>query len=95
MIAFTVAAKLMLKLGARVPEAHRAARLETGGGLSLFRCGRIVCVFQLRRVPLNIAQVLPAAQLVVVNHCREPWGWASRFRWSAGWALLVIGPGSL
>ena len=33
-------------------------------GLSLFRCGRIVCGFQVRRMPLNIAQVLAAASFV-------------------------------
>jgi hypothetical protein len=64
MIAFAVAAKLMLKLGAGVPEAQWVFGLlawKLLAGFFLFRCGRIVCVFQLRRTPLNIAQVLAAA----------------------------------
>jgi len=69
-IACTVAANLMLKLGAGVPEAERVLFGLLGwksvAGLALFGCGGIVYAFLLRRVPLNLAQVFAAAQFVGV-----------------------------
>ena len=69
-IACTVAANLMLKLGASVPEAQRVLfgllGWKSAAGLALFGCGGIVYALLLRRVPLNIAQVFAAAQFVGV-----------------------------
>jgi drug/metabolite transporter (DMT)-like permease len=69
-IACTVAANLMLKLGASVPEAQRVLfgllGWKSAAGLALFGCGGIVYPLLLRRVPLNIAQVFAAAQFVGV-----------------------------
>jgi drug/metabolite transporter (DMT)-like permease len=70
MIAFTVAANLMLKLGAGVPEAQRVffglLGWKSAAGLALFGCGGIVYAFVLRQVPLNVAQSFTAAQFVGV-----------------------------
>jgi drug/metabolite transporter (DMT)-like permease len=69
MIAFTVAANLMLKLGAGVPEAQRIFGVlgwKSVAGLASFGCGGTVYAFLLRPVPLNIAQVFEAAQFVRV-----------------------------
>src|SRR5438309_8443359 len=64
-IACTVAANLMLKLGADVPEAQRVFLGIFGwksvAGLAVFGCGGIIYGVLLRRVPLNLAQVLAAA----------------------------------
>jgi drug/metabolite transporter (DMT)-like permease len=69
-IACTVAANLMLKLGASVPEAQRnlfgLLGWKSAAGLALFGCGGIVYALLLRRVPLNVAQVFAAAQFVGV-----------------------------
>jgi len=68
-IAFAVAANLMLKLGAGAPEAERVLGLlgwKSVVGLGLFGCGGIVYAVLLRRVPLNIAQVITSAQFVGV-----------------------------
>ena len=69
-IACTVAANLMLKLGASVPEAQRVLfgllGWKSAAGLALFGCGGIVYALLLRRVPLNVAQVFAAAQFVGV-----------------------------
>ena len=70
MIACTVAANLMLKLGASVPAAERALfgvlGWKSAAGLALFGCGGIVYAVLLRRVPLNIAVSFTAAQFVGV-----------------------------
>ena len=69
MIAFTVAANIMLKLGADVPAAQRIFGLlgwKSVAGLALFGCGGIVYAFLLRRVLLNVAQSFTAAQFVGV-----------------------------
>lgn len=70
MIAFTVAANLMLKLGAGVPEPQRVffglLGWKSAAGLALFGCGGIVYAFLLRQVPLNVAQSFTAAQFVGV-----------------------------
>ena len=70
MIALTVAANLMLKLGAGVPEAQRILfgvfGWKSAAGLALFGCGGIVYGVLLRRVPLNLAQVFASAQFVGV-----------------------------
>jgi len=69
MIAFTVAANLMLKLGAGVPEAQRVFGLlgsKSVAGLALFGCGGLVYALLLRRVPLSIAQSFTAVQFVGV-----------------------------
>ena len=69
-IACTVMANLMLKLGAGVPEAERILFGVFGwksmAGLALFGCGGIIYAVLLRRVPLNLAQVFAAAQFVGV-----------------------------
>ena len=68
-VAFTVAANLMLKLGAGASEAERIFGLldwKSIAGLALFGCGGILYAFLLCRVPLNIAQVFTSAQFVGV-----------------------------
>jgi drug/metabolite transporter (DMT)-like permease len=70
MVACTVAANLMLKLGAGVPEAQRILfgllGWKSAAGLALFGCGGIVYAILLRRVPLNVAVSFTAAQFVGV-----------------------------
>jgi drug/metabolite transporter (DMT)-like permease len=70
MIGFTVAANLMLKLGADVPKTERFLFGMLGwksvAGLALFGCGGVVYAFLLRQVPLNVAQSFTAAQFVGV-----------------------------
>ena len=69
-IASTVAANLMLKLGAGVPVAERVFFGVFGwksvAGLALFGGGGIIYAVLLRRVPLNLAQVFAAAQFIGV-----------------------------
>jgi drug/metabolite transporter (DMT)-like permease len=69
-IACTVGANLMLKLGAGVPEAQRiffgVFGWKSVAGLAVFGCGGIIYGVLLRRVPLNIAQVFAAAQFIGV-----------------------------
>jgi len=68
-MAFTVGANLMLKLGAGDAEAHRMFGLlgwKSVVRLALFGFGGIVYAFLLRRLPLNIAQVFTSAQFVGV-----------------------------
>jgi len=68
-IACAVCANLMLKLGAAAPAAERVFGLlswKSVVGLGLFGCGGIVYAVLLRRVPLNIAQVITSAQFVGV-----------------------------
>jgi drug/metabolite transporter (DMT)-like permease len=70
MVSLTVAANLMLKLGAAAPQAERflfgVLGWKSVAGLALFGCGGILYAVLLRRVPLNIAQVFAAAQFVGV-----------------------------
>jgi drug/metabolite transporter (DMT)-like permease len=70
MISFTVAANIMLKIGAEVPPADRIflglLGWRSAAGLALFGCGGIVYALLLRRVPLNLAQVFAAMQFVGV-----------------------------
>ena len=70
MIGFTVAANLMLKLGADVPKTERFLFGMLGwksmAGLALFGCSGVVYAFLLRQVPLNVAQSFTAAQFVGV-----------------------------
>ena len=69
-ISCTVAANLMLKLGAGVPAPQRiffgVLGWQSAAGLALFGCGGILYAVLLRRVPLNLAQVFAAAQFVGV-----------------------------
>ena len=70
MIGCTVAANLMLKLGAGVPAAERVLfgvlGWKSAAGLALFGCGGVVYAILLRRVPLNVAVSFTAAQFVGV-----------------------------
>jgi drug/metabolite transporter (DMT)-like permease len=70
MISLTVAANLMLKLGAAVPRTERilfgVLGWQSAAGLALFGCGGILYALLLRRVPLNIAQMFAATQFVGV-----------------------------
>jgi len=70
MISFTVAANLMLKLGAAVPPAERVLfgvlGWKSAAGLALFGCSGLLYAVLLRSVPLNLAQVFTAAQFVGV-----------------------------
>ena len=70
MISLTVAANLMLKLGAGVSRAEQIVFGLLGwksvAGLALFGCSGLLYAFLLRRVPLNIAQTFTSAQFVGV-----------------------------
>jgi drug/metabolite transporter (DMT)-like permease len=70
MIAFTVAANLILKLGAVAPPAERLLFGLLGwksiAGLALFGCGGLIYAFLLREVTLNTALSFTAAQFVGV-----------------------------
>jgi len=70
MIAFTVAANLMLKLGAAAPPAERVLfgvlGWKSATGLALFGCGGILYAILLRSISLNLAQVFAATQFVGV-----------------------------
>ena len=69
-ISFTVAANLVLKLGAAAPPAERVffgiLGWKSAAGLALFGCGGILYAVLLRSVSLNLAQVLASAQFVGV-----------------------------
>jgi drug/metabolite transporter (DMT)-like permease len=70
MVSFTVAANLMLKVGASVPQAERILfgmlGWKSAAGLALFGCSGLLYAFLLRSVPLNLAQVFTASQYVGV-----------------------------
>jgi drug/metabolite transporter (DMT)-like permease len=70
MILLTVAANLMLKLGAAASPAQRVLFGIFGwkslSGLALFGCGGFLYAVLLRGVPLNIAQAFTAAQFIGV-----------------------------
>ena len=70
MIAFTVGANLMLKLGAAAPPAERVFfglfGWKSAAGLALFGCGGMLYAVLLRAIPLNVAQVFAAMQFVGV-----------------------------
>ena len=70
MVSCTVAANLMLKLGAVVPQADRilfgVLGWRSAAGLALFGCSGLLYAVLLRSVPLNLAQVFTASQFVGV-----------------------------
>jgi len=70
MVSLTVAANLMLKLGASIPSAERIVFGILGwksvAGLALFGCSGLLYAFVLRSVPLNLAQAFTASQFVGV-----------------------------
>ena len=70
MISLTVAANLMLKIGASTPAAERVVFGMLGwksvAGLALFGCAGLLYAFVLRFVPLNLAQAFAGAQYVGV-----------------------------
>jgi drug/metabolite transporter (DMT)-like permease len=70
MVALTVGANLMLKLGAMAPPAERvllgALSWQSIVGLSLFGIGGVIYAFVLRALPLHVAQAFAAVQYVVV-----------------------------
>ena len=70
MISFTVAANLMLKLGAAVPQAERVLfgvlGWKSAAGLILFGCAGLLYAVLLRSISLNLAQVFAAVQFVGV-----------------------------
>jgi drug/metabolite transporter (DMT)-like permease len=70
MISFTVAANLMLKLGAAAPQTERVffgvLGWKSAAGLALFACGGILYAVLLRSISLNLAQVFAATQFVGV-----------------------------
>jgi drug/metabolite transporter (DMT)-like permease len=70
MISFTVAANLMLKLGAAAPQAERVffgvLGWKSAAGLVLFGCAGLLYAVLLRSISLNLAQVFAAAQFVGV-----------------------------
>ena len=70
MIAFTVAANLMLKVGAAAPPAERVfigvLGWKSAAGLALFGFSGILYAVLLRSTSLNLAQVFAAGQFVGV-----------------------------
>ena len=69
-ISCTVAANLMLKIGAAAPPAERVLfgvlGWKSAAGLMLFGCGGILYAVLLRSISLNLAQVFAASQFVGV-----------------------------
>jgi drug/metabolite transporter (DMT)-like permease len=69
-VSCTVAANLMLKVGAAVPPAERMffgiLGWKSAAGLVLFGLGGIVYAILLRSISLNLAQVFAASQFVGV-----------------------------
>ena len=69
-ISCTVAANLMLKVGAAAPPAERVffgiLGWKSAAGLALFGLGGIVYAILLRSISLNLAQVFAASQFVGV-----------------------------
>src|SRR5438128_10146545 len=76
MIALTVAANLLLKLGAGVTEAQRVLFGILGwksmAGLALFECSGVVYAFLLRQVPLNVRRVVHRGAVRRGRHRRQP-----------------------
>jgi drug/metabolite transporter (DMT)-like permease len=70
MIGFTVAANLMLKIGAMDPPEARwlfgVLGWKSAAGLCLFGFGGVIYAVVLRAVPLNVAQMFTAAQFIGV-----------------------------
>ena len=70
MISLTVAANLMLKLGAAAPPAERVffgvLGWKSAAGLALFGFSGVLYAVLLRSISLNLAQVFAAAQFVGV-----------------------------
>src|SRR5436190_21841187 len=70
MVCLTVAANLMLKIGASKPATERVVfgvlSWKSVGGLALFGCAGLLYAFVLRSVPLNLAQAFTASQFVGV-----------------------------
>jgi drug/metabolite transporter (DMT)-like permease len=70
MVALTVGANLMLKLGAMAPPAERVLlgvlSWQSIVGLSLFGIGGVIYAFVLRALPLHVAQAFAAVQYVAV-----------------------------
>jgi hypothetical protein len=93
LISLTVAANLLLKLGAGASAAERVLFGLLGwksmAGLALFGCGGMLYAVLLRQVPLNVAQVFAAAQFVGVGVAAASF-WASRSRQRAGSASAVF-----
>ena len=70
MVFLTIAANLMLKVGASAPATERIVlgvlSWKSVAGLTLFGCAGLLYAFVLRSVPLNLAQAFTAAQFVGV-----------------------------
>ena len=70
MISFTVAANIVLKLGAAAPESQRIFLgifgWQSALGLCFFAAAGLIYAIVLRRLPLNIALAFTAAQYVGV-----------------------------
>ena len=70
MVSCTVAANLMLKLGASAIQDERilfgVLGWKSAAGLALFGCSGLLYAVLLRSVPLNLAQVFTASQFVGV-----------------------------
>lgn len=100
-VACTVGANLLLKLGAAAPPAERVFLgifgWKSAAGLALFGCGGLLYAVLLRRVPLNLAQVFAAAQFIgivvaadlVLDEPISPSRWLGILFISAG--ILVSG----
>lgn len=69
-VSLSIAANLLLKLGAAAPPAERVLFGVLGwkslAGLALFGCGGVLYATLLRAIPLNIAQSFIAAQFIGV-----------------------------
>lgn len=96
MISCTVAANLLMKLGATTPAAERLffgiVDWKMAMGVAMFACGAILYAVLLETIPLNVVQSFAAAQFVAVivaaNHVlAEP---ISPARW-AGILLIATG----
>jgi drug/metabolite transporter (DMT)-like permease len=101
MMSFTVAANLMLKLGAAASDSERVffgiLGWKSASGLVLFGFGGIIYSIMLRSVPLNVAQAFAAMQFVavilaaswVLNESIPPVRWFGIF--CAIFGVLIVG----
>lgn len=69
MVSLTIAANLLMKLGAGAPAERRMLGLLSGqalGGMAMFGIALLLYLWILHRLPLNLAQGLAAVQFIGV-----------------------------
>jgi drug/metabolite transporter (DMT)-like permease len=69
MVSFTIAANLLMKLGANAPAERRILGLLSGqalSGIAMFGIAMLLYLWILHRLPLNLAQGFAAVQFIGV-----------------------------